>query len=846
MVTGEKTPQSVKNLQKELEKIDKEYTQIRARTKDLEQQKTSIETRMTFPQNAQEMQYNQSQLRYLEMEIAQANEKAGSLYANGERIQDSLEQMRLNPFLIPEIQRLHQQIGYEATNVEILNDKVKALGEKYNSAGKEAKKAFDRTSSGAKRTARHTARAENEMMQLWNRLKSLAASALVFNTISSGLGSLKDKIIELLMLNTDFSDSISAIYGNLLTAFQPIYDVIIPILNSFMDKLKIASSYIASFVAVLFGNTVKGSQAAAESLQNQADAAENLRSALGTYDELEVIGQSETGQEETEGPIFGVTDFDSSFESIKDAIENGDVSGVITAMISKLNGALAGIDGKAFIEGAKKVAGIISSSLNSVTGTFDFDALGELLADGLNGITEFLFDLITKTNWKGLGDSIGTFLYGALKRIDFRKIGNTITELINSATRMITSFFSSIDFSVIGMDIANLILGLLESIDANALADVITTVLTSVIMLVSGLLEVLDFSEILTIVNDIIITLIQEINWVELGSALVVLLYEVISSSIDALCALSFEAPLQLLAGLLSGMGLDGAAEFLLGLKDGLSDAVEHVQQCIKDYITDPIKDFLGLDSGSSDLFNIGVEAVAELIVGFEEEMVKAWDKVTKWCDEYIVQPVESSFNDLKNVWNIVKNTFADAKPYFISIWNGIKAAFANPADWFRNKFSQAWAAVKNVFSKGGTIFIEIKDGVLQSLKHIINGLIDGINQVITTPFEGLNDALSSIRNISVGTLKPFKDIGTISVPQIPHLASGAVIPANREFLAVLGDQKHGTNIETPLETMIKAFNTALDSRDEGGDIVVELDGREVGRASRRNNKERVRRYGYA
>ena len=39
---------------------------------------------------------------------------------------------------------------------------------------------------------------------------------------------------------------------------------------------------------------------------------------------------------------------------------------------------------------------------------------------------------------------------------------------------------------------------------------------------------------------------------------------------------------------------------------------------------------------------------------------------------------------------------------------------------------------------------------------------------------------------------------------QIPRLAQGAVIPPNREFLAVLGDQRHGTNLEAPEDLIRK------------------------------------------
>lgn len=41
-----------------------------------------------------------------------------------------------------------------------------------------------------------------------------------------------------------------------------------------------------------------------------------------------------------------------------------------------------------------------------------------------------------------------------------------------------------------------------------------------------------------------------------------------------------------------------------------------------------------------------------------------------------------------------------------------------------------------------------------------------------------------------------------LSTANLPHLAKGAVIPPNREFLAVLGDQKSGTNYEVPDEKL--------------------------------------------
>ena len=46
-------------------------------------------------------------------------------------------------------------------------------------------------------------------------------------------------------------------------------------------------------------------------------------------------------------------------------------------------------------------------------------------------------------------------------------------------------------------------------------------------------------------------------------------------------------------------------------------------------------------------------------------------------------------------------------------------------------------------------------------------------------------------------------NVGYWSAPMVPYLAQGAVIPPNKEFMAVLGDQKSGNNIEAP-ESLIR------------------------------------------
>lgn len=111
-----------------------------------------------------------------------------------------------------------------------------------------------------------------------------------------------------------------------------------------------------------------------------------------------------------------------------------------------------------------------------------------------------------------------------------------------------------------------------------------------------------------------------------------------------------------------------------------------------------------------------------------------------------------------------------------------------------------------------------------------------------------LNKAIKNIKNtvenaFSGVTLGSYGGDFSVSVP---GLARGAVLPPNREFLAVVGDQKSGTNIEAPLDTIVEAMNIALANRNVSGntEVILEVDGREFGRAVVEQGNKENRRIG--
>lgn len=136
-----------------------------------------------------------------------------------------------------------------------------------------------------------------------------------------------------------------------------------------------------------------------------------------------------------------------------------------------------------------------------------------------------------------------------------------------------------------------------------------------------------------------------------------------------------------------------------------------------------------------------------------------------------------------------------------LSAWEGIKNAFKSVPEWFQGKFRDAWQKVKDVFSTGGRIWSGIKEGIENTFRTVVNAIIRGMNTIIAVPFNKINSMLNTIRNAHFLGISPFQNmwgVNPLPVPQIPMLARGAVIPANRQFLAVLGDQRNGNNLEAP------------------------------------------------
>ena len=131
------------------------------------------------------------------------------------------------------------------------------------------------------------------------------------------------------------------------------------------------------------------------------------------------------------------------------------------------------------------------------------------------------------------------------------------------------------------------------------------------------------------------------------------------------------------------------------------------------------------------------------------------------------------------------------------------------------------WESMKQLWNNAwGEMKGKLLDPSYQGVKDTMNGTIGLLNGLLGGATSGVNFVTKALNKLSftIPDWVPIvggKSFGfyakPLQAPSIPYLAKGAVLPANKPFMAVVGDQKHGTNIEAPLTTIQEAVSLVME-----------------------------------
>lgn len=147
--------------------------------------------------------------------------------------------------------------------------------------------------------------------------------------------------------------------------------------------------------------------------------------------------------------------------------------------------------------------------------------------------------------------------------------------------------------------------------------------------------------------------------------------------------------------------------------------------------------------------------------------------------------------------------------------FGGLKSNALSALEGIRDMLGGLWGFTEE------KVIAPTEKGTKSFLNNIIGffeGSISGISGAYNKLFAGLGANFQNLETVapSIGSAARSLKFTSLSMPSIPRLAQGAVLPANKPFMAVVGDQTHGTNVEAPLATIQQALDLALNDRLEG------------------------------
>ena len=253
------------------------------------------------------------------------------------------------------------------------------------------------------------------------------------------------------------------------------------------------------------------------------------------------------------------------------------------------------------------------------------------------------------------------------------------------------------------------------------------------------------------------------------------------------------------------------------GLLDGIWQVMVNIGTWIHDHIFKPFidgfKTAFGIASPSKEMEKLGKFLMEGLLKGINslvDNVRQIWENIKAKTKEIWENIQTTVIGIVDNVKTQVTEKFGMLKEGIILIWETVKNSVVGA-------WENMWTGIKNTINL-----------IIGGVERFANAVVDGINRVI----DALNELLSIdidipewVPEIGGESFSFGLDISKLDHIALPRLAQGAVLPPNQPFMAMLGDQRQGTNIEAPLDTIKQALMEVMAESDTDRNITINFTG---------------------
>lgn len=631
-----------------------------------------------------------------------------------------------------------------------------------NSSTKKANKNMGRTSMSASRLA-----------------KSFLIYRIGFAALSKGVNALTKSLGETLMTNSQFASSLNQIKSNLATAFTPVIQAILPALNALMGTLATVTAYISAFTSAIFGKTLASSQQATQGIIDAKDAmgaygsstekaakkAKELQRSLLGFDEINKLNEKPDTSDDGSGskkPVYTPTPIDPSgvsdfVKKMKEMFVKGDWGGIGKVIGQSIN---KGVTKFTKWISWSNVGAEVTNFMNAFTGIFnssvatiDWNAIGNMLGEGINTMVNTAFLFFTGINWQNLGTSIANGLNGMVHTINWSKLGQTLGAQMQASINVMYGFVTTADWAGIGKGLGDGLMGLINYVDWKKFAATLAKGISGAISSVHNFIKAIDWGGVGRKIAGSINSFFTNMNWADMGATLsdgakglldtlIVALanidwYKVGDSIADFLCSIDWIGVIGRL-GVALVLAIGGITQaiaeafvkiakamwdgFCKGVQEFFSDPGAFIKKHIVDPFVKWVKSLFGIHSPSTVMAEMGGYVMQGLINGIKSIPIVG----------SIASAVGDGLNWIKGKYNDFK---VKGKELFDNVKNGIAH---NPiTKTVGSAIGKGVDAVKNTYdtfkTKGSEIIDKLKGGInlkSDTVSRAVSGIASNISSV--------------------------------------------------------------------------------------------------------------------
>ena len=760
----------------------------------------------------------------------------GGVSFNADQISDQRERVRL----------LQAEWNKVQGKVDRYEDAIRKATTELEIAKTNAGEMQQRLAAGSTSSERMTSafkRANAQAKKFTQNIRSAVGMSFLFSFAFQAMSSFTEWMGKVIQVNDEASAAVARLRAACLTLAQPLLNIIIPAFTALANILTDMVMGAAALVSTLFGSTVENSKESAEGLYEETSAleetgkaAEEASKSLAAFDEINKLSDgtkkaSKQEPEESIPPDFAGLEESNSW--IADMMSQ--VAGWVP--VALMLGGIALIAIGAAMGSLLLVTaglGILGFGILSAVENEQLQSWAETL--GLNNVQEFvvLAVLLGGIAIVAIGAAMGNILMVVAGLV---LIGITVAYVAQSG--MLQDWAETLGLSKAAQYVTA---GLLI---AGIALVVIGAIMKNYLMIISGLgliaagVYVGMKSGVLQSWWDAL-QLSGVVAWVTAGLLIAGIAFVVIG------------AIMKNIAMVITGVGLF-AAGVTVGIASGtfeswwealqLSQAPAWITAIL--IIGGIALTIFGIVMKNFMMF-IGGMAMIFAGINYGEES----GTFDNWWDELGLEHADSYVTAALLIGGMALIVFGIVTANVLMVIGGIAMLGVAAVYGSKTGTFESWAEALHLDDVAGKVTAAI---MLAGIALIGIGALT-LNPVLVLAglallgVGAIGNYLTGDRGISGSSRSRMLAAPNFQTYEVPALARGAVIPPNREFLAVLGDQKNGTNIETPVSTMMEAFNRVLDARGGTGGgqqtVILEVDKKVLGRVTYQANKEENRRIG--